>query len=82
MDVSNLLFDGVNLMLLGMGSVFLFLTVLVFTMSGVSRLVIAFSGDELYSDPQGHPLPTEPETEHEEVIAVISAAISRYRNKS
>lgn len=82
MDVSNLLFDGVNLMLLGMGSVFVFLTVLVLTMSGVSRLIIAISGDDLYSDPQAHPLPAEPEKEHDEIIAVISAAISRYRNKS
>lgn len=80
MQVSDLLVEGVNLMLLGMGSVFLFLTVLILAMSGVSRLVAPFATDDTYQNPQRQPVST-PTEEHEETIAVISAAISRYRNK-
>lgn len=82
MDVSDLLVDGANLMLLGMGGVFIFLTVLVLAMSGISRLVIAFSGDDIYQNPQSQPPSTTSGKEGEEIIAVISAAISRYRNRS
>jgi len=80
MHVSDLLVEGVNLMLLGMGSVFLFLTVLVFAMSGVSRLLAPFVTDNTYQNPQSQPVSTPTDKEHEETIAVISAAISRYRN--
>jgi len=82
MDVSELLVEGVNLMLLGMGSVFLFLTVLVLAMSGVSRLVVPLAADDPYQNPQRQPLSTPTGKESKEIIAVISAAISRYRNKS
>lgn len=81
MDVSNLLVEGVQLMLLGMGSVFLFLTVLVLAMSGVSRLVISYADDSHYEPQQQQPLATPTGKESEEFIAVISAAISRYRNR-
>lgn len=81
MHVSDLLVEGVNLMLLGMGSVFLFLTVLILAVSGVSRLVAPFATDDSFQNLQRQPASTPTGKEQEETIAVISAAISRYRNK-
>ncbi|WP_428604559.1 OadG family protein [Sedimenticola sp.] len=77
MHVSDQLAEGVNLMLLGMGSVFLFLTVLVLVMHGVSKLVGAISTDVVILQPESTPASKQ----GEEIIAVISAAISRYRSK-
>jgi oxaloacetate decarboxylase gamma subunit len=80
MHVSDLLVEGVNLMLLGMGSVFLFLTVLVLAMNGVSRLVAPFAEVDAYQNPR-QPESSPIGKENAEIIAVISAAISRYRSK-
>ncbi|WP_275097524.1 OadG family protein [Sedimenticola hydrogenitrophicus] len=80
MHVSDLLVEGVNLMLLGMGSVFLFLTVLVLAMNGVSRLVAPFAEVDAYQNSR-QPGSSPIDKENAEIIAVISAAISRYRSK-
>lgn len=69
-------------MLLGMGSVFLFLTVLVLAMNGVSRLAAPYADADARQYPQGQSALPTAGNESEEIIAVISAAISRYRNRS
>jgi oxaloacetate decarboxylase gamma subunit len=73
---TDLLIQGTELMLLGMGIVFGFLTLLVFTLRGMSLLA-----DRLHQ-----PEPAEPDvpvpidvSDHRQLIAVISAAVSRYR---
>lgn len=73
---SNLLIQGVELMLLGMGIVFGFLTILVFTLRGMSSLA-----DRLQD---AQPVPPElPEpidvSDNRPLVAVISAAVARYR---
>lgn len=81
MSVTNLLLDGVNLMLLGMGMVFVFLAILVIAMTGMSRLARLLTGPEVHKAPE-HPITTPRTTdEGSELTAVISAAISRYRSK-
>ena len=76
MNVSNLLEQGVELMMLGMGMVFFILGLLVFVIKTVSFLV------ERY----------EPVVEHtakvpvsnginEDVVAAISIAVQRFRSK-
>ncbi|WP_260293857.1 OadG family protein [Sedimenticola hydrogenitrophicus] len=82
MHVADLLVEGVNLMLLGMGSVFLFLTVLVLAMNGVSRLAAPYADDGARGYPRHQPASATAGNESEEIVAVISAAISRYRNRS
>ena len=74
--------EGVYLLLLGMGSVFLFLAVLVLAMAGMSRLARLL-------EPEQASLPASPSAPSrggpgpdEEIVAVISAAISRYRHRS
>lgn len=80
MPVSDLLMQGVNLMLLGMGSVFVFLSVLVITMYGMSSLAQYLTKDEIHqgaTPPAAAPKAVEGDSE---LIAVISAAISRFRS--
>ncbi len=76
MPATDLLVDGLNLMLLGMGSVFSFLSVLVVAMLGMSRLARAFAG------PEKAPVssPAVGAGDEGELIAVISAAVKRYRS--
>ena len=73
--VTDLLIQGSELMLLGMGIVFGFLTVLVFTLKGMSQLAA-----RLDTTPPGQATP-EPinVTDNRQLIAVISAAVARYR---
>ena len=77
MAESTLFMEGLNLMLLGMGSVFIFLTMLIVFMKGMSRLARAISPEELQAvaSPVGKPIFAD-----EELIAVISAAVTRYRS--
>lgn len=81
MPVTGLLMEGVNLMLLGMGSVFIFLSVLVLTMVGVSRVVQAISSDDNLETITPVAAVPKAATNGDELIAVISAAISRYRSQ-
>lgn len=79
MGTTALLMEGLNLMLLGMGIVFLFLILLVFGMHGMSWL--AFRLEAKFPSPE-EPAPRQaaptPAADHE-LVAVISAAIARYR---
>ncbi|MCB1830336.1 MAG: OadG family protein [Chromatiaceae bacterium] len=76
MPVTDLLIEGVELMFLGMGSVFIFLAVLVFVLKGMSRLAQAMAPEEL---PAG--AVSSAVDEDDELLAVISAAIARYRSQ-
>lgn len=81
MPVSELLVAGLKLMGMGMGIVFTFLVLLVYTMKGMSRLAAKFPVDELQNTTQNAlqtNLPAQTESD-EQLIAVISAAISRFR---
>lgn len=78
MESEELISEGLNLMLLGMGTVFVFLTILVFVTSFMSALVQKYAPVE----------PTEakaPATigavEDQTLIAVISAAVHAHRSK-
>ena len=73
--VSDLLLQGVNLMFLGMGIVFTFLTILVVALNGMSRLAASIGGPE---EPQAKSAGSTGESDAE-LIAVISAAINRFR---
>ncbi|MCU7923614.1 MAG: OadG family protein [Candidatus Thiodiazotropha sp. (ex Dulcina madagascariensis)] len=82
MPITDLLLSGVNLMAIGMGIVFTFLLVLVFTMKGMSKLAL------LVTQRQGgvEALSSQPSAGRQEqvgirgdLVAVITAAINRYR---
>ena len=80
MPLNELMLDGVNLMLLGMGTVFVFLGVLVAAMYAMSALAARLSVEPRVTPPQTV-APAPPKSGDEEVVAVISAAISRYRSR-
>lgn len=72
--------SGIELMLIGMGIVFLFLGLLVAAVSGMSWIVSRW----FPQFPAGALPPSRPPVtsqENEEVIAVISAAVHRYRTE-
>lgn len=72
----DLLIQGVELMLLGMGIVFGFLIVLVFTLRGMSLLAGRLDDTELVEPAVPAPIDV---SDHRRLVAVISAAIVRYR---
>ena len=74
---TNLVLQGVELMLLGMGIVFGFLTLLVFTLRGMSLLADRLDSSEIASQPVGT-APLEI-SDNRQLMAVIAAAVSRYR---
>jgi oxaloacetate decarboxylase gamma subunit len=65
----TLMNEGLTLMLVGMGTVFVFLTTLVGAMSLMSRLAMRFQPDTV---PTGH---------GDDEIAAIAAAIAMHRRK-
>jgi len=75
MPVSDLLINGVQLMLMGMGIVFGFLLILVVALTLMSKACLAFG--EVESLPEKSQLKKPNNTA---LIAVISAAVTRYRS--
>ncbi|HDZ47019.1 hypothetical protein LCGC14_0154900 [marine sediment metagenome] len=80
MQDSELLQDGLALMALGMGFVFVFLTVLVISVTLMSKLIGRFQPAAVATG-QTKPTATSATSsaKDDEVIAVISAAVHRYR---
>jgi oxaloacetate decarboxylase gamma subunit len=83
MSISNLLMEGVNLMLLGMGIVFVFLTLLVVAMGLMSRIAARLGGAEEVAEASATgAAATTSGADNGELIAVMSAAISRFRSRN
>ncbi|MEA2118927.1 OadG family protein [Halovibrio sp. HP20-50] len=80
MQDPGLLQDGLELMTLGMGFVFVFLTVLVISVTLMSRLIGRYQPvpAALSTDKNMHK-PAATSSQDDEVMAVISAAVHRYR---
>lgn len=81
MPITDQLMNGLELMLLGMGIVFVFLMILVVALYGMSKLSALLD----QSDIQAHTVSTSPpataiKPENTALIAVISAAVARYRS--
>ena len=76
----DLLLQGAELMLLGMGTVFLFLTLLVLVMSGILRLLERILERETTFDSNTTSLEKQSEV-GPELIAVLAAAVRRYRSQ-
>ncbi len=82
MPIVDLLMSGVNLMLVGMGIVFIFLLMLVFTMKAMSRLAAYIAERQGSAGTLTHPTPgiaVDQGKVRGDLIAVISAAVSQYR---
>ncbi|TVP49898.1 MAG: sodium pump decarboxylase subunit gamma [Halomonas sp.] len=80
MQDSELLHDGLALMALGMGFVFVFLTVLVVSVTLMSKLIGRFQPAPIASNTNKTTLsPAATSDQDGETLAVISAAVHRYR---
>lgn len=75
---NNLVLQGVELMLLGMGIVFSFLTLLVFTLRGMSLLADRLEASETAQSETTAAAPVDV-SDDQQLVAVISAAVARYR---
>jgi oxaloacetate decarboxylase gamma subunit len=81
--MNNLLSEGLELMVFGMGFVFLFLTLLVFVTGLMSKLVMKFE-----PAPKPKAAKSKPNSAgsavaqggNDELVAVISAAVHKYRS--
>lgn len=93
MDTSNLLNEGFNLMIFGVGFVFVFLTLLVIVTSLMSWIIIKYEKSVGALPEDGIPAPTtfiSPHT-HEHaghapstdgsLISILSAAVHKYRSQ-
>lgn len=82
MQDQELLQDGLALMALGMGVVFVFLTILVISVTLMSRLIGRFQPTPAAAEAGKKSLqPAGSATQNDEVLAVISAAVHRYRSE-
>jgi oxaloacetate decarboxylase gamma subunit len=79
---SSLLVDGLTLMLLGMGIVFAFLVVLVFSLKAMSRFATVLDRTPVSRQApaaRGAGSVSVPGSADTELTAVISAAVAHYR---
>ena len=74
---------GLELMLFGMGTVIVFLTLLVVSTSVMSRIVSRYFAEPQVAEqaPAGRSRSTVKAVDDPQLIAVISAAVRRYRDK-
>jgi oxaloacetate decarboxylase gamma subunit len=93
MDNTTLLSEGLNLMIFGVGFVFVFLTLLVFATSAMSWFIIKLEKKVGVLPEEGIPSPTAvinsatPQStsndtnENSHLIPILSAAIHKFRSK-
>ena len=81
MTNNELMMEGLKLLGLGMGSVFLFLIVLVFAMKSMSALANILDAGEPAVMPSATPPATGQGNAVDAVVPVIAAAIAAYRHK-
>jgi len=78
-ESGQLLSEALNLMVLGMGTVFVFLTILVFVTSTMSTLVAKIAPEQ----PAGQTMSAiQSPAEDKTLLAVITAAIHAHRSRS
>ncbi len=75
MTVSELLTDGLELMVIGMTVVFVFLSILVFSITMMSKLAKLFETPAATPDGSA----AQPQPVSDEIKAVIDATVARYR---
>ncbi|MGO2243589.1 MAG: oxaloacetate decarboxylase subunit gamma [Halomonas sp.] len=81
MQDQELLQDGLALMALGMGVVFVFLAILVVSVTLMSKLIGRFQPVPVAADTgRKSRSSSESSSPDDEVVAIISAAVHRYRS--
>ena len=81
MESTNIMMEGVNLMLMGMGFVFAFLTLLVLATTLMSKTILRFSKPEPIIAPTKKPVASAAQGHNPDIIAAISAAIHLHKQR-
>jgi oxaloacetate decarboxylase gamma subunit len=79
--MDSLVSQGINLAVYGMGTVFLFLTLLIFATGLMSYLVTRFSAEKSDAD-ASNDLDLPPAEPNQHTIAIITAALREHRRIS
>lgn len=81
MPSSDLMLEGLTLMVFGMGFVFTFLTLLVFATKTMSAIVLRLEPveDLVITPPLNMASPSQNVANDPQLMAVLSAAVHRYR---
>lgn len=80
--MSELMSEGVTLMLLGMGFVFSFLVVLIFATTAMSKVVVKFFPEpEPVTPAPVAPTPTSGGGVDPQLLAVLKAAVKEHRSR-
>ena len=80
MNTPDLLMDGLRLMAIGMGIVFAFLLLLVGVMRAMSAVAMRVAPEPGLA--VGDRVPAAAEQADSELVAVITAAVARYRRRA
>lgn len=78
--MSQLMADGIGLLVLGMGTVFVFLTILIFATGIMSRLLTRFAPEPVVV-PAVKAAQTKSQSADPQLLKVLSAAVKEYRNR-
>lgn len=82
MPPANLLLDGVEIMLYGMGFVFAFLVLLIYSIRAMSALIARFVPEPVAVAPVARPRPATPGAATDpKLLSAIQAAIHQHRAK-
>lgn len=80
---STLLDQGLNLMLFGMGTVFIFLTILIFATSGMSKVINKYFPEKIVAAPvkKRKSAALGASSVAPATLKIIQAAIEKHRNR-
>ncbi|WP_372831983.1 OadG family protein [Pontibacterium sp.] len=79
--MENIVSEGINLMIFGMGFVVVFLTLLVFATTAMSKLVAKIAPEQPQPKPvKAKAAPAAAAGNNDELIAVMTAVVHKYRS--
>ncbi len=78
--MDKIITDGLNLMVLGMGTVFVFLTIMVMLITLLAKVLKPYA--HLLEETSSGTAKTSSSDDDKDVIAAIVAAVHKFRNKS
>ena len=81
MNLQELIIESLQLLLTGMGTVFIILVMLIFLINFVSNLLPEETIEETVHTARATGMPAAGAGDNKDLIAVISAAVSSYRKK-
>jgi len=76
--------DGLKLMAIGMGMVFLFLTIMVIVISFMAKILAPFADlleEKTAGSTAANAIKTTPGTQSDDIISAVAAAVHKYRSE-